>query len=88
MSAESKPESPAGPRPEAHWYAHCPGAALPPHELVVSPHQAVCAALAALGRDAPAAELRRFLAGHGMEVEESLIEQVRRELPGHPDPEC
>ncbi len=79
MSTE---QNAATPRPDTHWHAHCPDAACPPHEMVISPHQAVCEALAVLGQDAPAADVRRHLAQQGVDVEESLIEDVRKELPG------
>jgi len=67
--------------PEAHWYTKSPGAAEPCFEQMLSEAQAVERALARLGRNAPAAEVRRLLAKHGLDVPEPVIEDVRAQLP-------
>ncbi len=67
--------------PEAHWYTKSPDAAGPCFEQMMSEAQAVERALAHLGRHAPAAEVRRLLAQHGLNVPESAIECVRAQLP-------
>jgi hypothetical protein len=54
----------------------------PVFEQMLSEAQAVERALAHLGRDAPAAEVRRLLGQHGLDVPESVIEEVRAQLPG------
>jgi hypothetical protein len=82
MSTNAEHGEPVNTRPDAHWYAHA-DEALPPHEQLISPAQAVCEALAALGHDAPAAEVRRFLEGKGIHhVNEALINEVKASLPG------
>jgi hypothetical protein len=48
---------------------------------MLSETQAVERALAKLGRNAPAAEVRRLLGKHGLDVPESVIEDVRAQLP-------
>jgi hypothetical protein len=67
--------------PEAHWYSNAPAAAEPAFEQMLSETQAVERALARLGRGAPAAEVRRLLGQHGLDVPESVIEDVRAQLP-------
>jgi hypothetical protein len=52
-----------------------------PHAAIISPTQAVCEALAAAGRDAPAAEVRRLLEERGVRIDDAVIEQVRAQLP-------
>jgi hypothetical protein len=70
-----------GSAPESHWYAKSPDTAEPVFEQMLSEAQAVERALARLGRDAPAAEVRRLLGQHGLDVPESVIEDVRAQLP-------
>jgi hypothetical protein len=67
--------------PEAHWFSKSADAAEPAFEQMLSETQAVERALAKLGRNAPAAEVRRLLGKHGLDVPESVIEDVRAQLP-------
>jgi hypothetical protein len=55
----------------------------PPYEMVISPTQAVCEALAALGRDASVADVQRFLQERGLSVDEELIEHIRAVVEDH-----
>jgi hypothetical protein len=70
-----------GHSPEAHWGTKGPDAAEPCFELMMSEAQAVERALAHLGRNAPAVDVRRLLSQHGLDVPESAIECVRAQLP-------
>ena len=70
-----------GSAPEAHWGKKTPDAAEPCFEQMLSEAQAVERALAHLGRGASAAEVRRLLDQHGLDVPESVIEKVRAQLP-------
>jgi hypothetical protein len=71
-----------GGSPDTHWYTKSPGAAEPVFEQMLSEAQAVERALAHLGHHAPTAEVRRLLGQHGLDVPESVIEDVRAQLPG------
>jgi hypothetical protein len=66
--------------PETHWYSKSADAELC-FEQMLSEAQAVERALAHLGRHAPAAEVRRLLGQHGLDVPEAVIEGVRAQLP-------
>jgi len=85
MSTEADGKMPANTAPDSHWYVRSADADPPPHELVVSPSQAICEALATLGRDAPAAEVRRLLNAKGLDVEEPTIDRVRAGLGCGPE---
>ena len=80
MSAEGDSTRPANTAPDTHWYTKSPDTEPPAHELVISPAQAISEVLATIGRDAPAAEVRRLLAEKGMEVHEDVVEKVRASL--------
>jgi len=83
MSENAGRTEPVNTRPDAHWYTHSEGGPLPQHEQLISPAHAVCEALAALGHEAPAAEVRRFLEGKGIHhVTEAVINEVKASLPG------
>lgn len=77
MSTQPDP----GHSPEAHWGTKRPDAAEFCFEQMLSEAQAVERALAHLGRSAPAAEVRRLLGQHGLDVPEPVIEKVRAQLP-------
>jgi hypothetical protein len=70
--------------PDTHWCRKSPDAAEPGYEQMISETQAVERALAKLGRDAPAAEVRRLLQQCGLDVPESVVEDVRALLPHGP----
>ncbi len=69
------------PAPEAQWSPNSPETTAP-YEEILSPTQAVWEALALLGRLAPAADVRDYLARRGIDVDEDLINRVRSQLPG------
>jgi hypothetical protein len=82
MSTNADRTEPVNTRPDAHWYAHSEGGPLPQHEQLIIPAHAVCEALAALGHDAAAAEVRRFLESKGIHhVNEAVINEVKAQLP-------
>ena len=85
MSTEPNGKTPPNTAPDSHWYVRSADAEQPPHELVISPSQAICEALATLGRDAPAAEVRRLLNQKGLDVEEATIDRVRAGLSCGPE---
>ena len=82
MSTEPN-RTPTDPAPQAH--RHAQELDPPPYEMVISPTQAVCEALAALGRDASVADVQRFLQERGMSVDEEMIERIRAEVENHCD---
>ena len=82
MSTPSDPNQPCGMSPAAHWHARDELAEETLYAAVISPTQAVCEALAAVGRDAPLAQVRRQLEERGVHVDDALIERVRAGLPG------
>lgn len=73
---------PAGTQSDAQWYSGRKAQEIPTHAQIISETQAVEEALAALGRHTPAAEVQRFLALQGVNVEEEVIEKIRRCFPG------
>jgi hypothetical protein len=74
-------DQPLAPEPhdaQSHWYRKGDEPE-PDYADVVSPRQAVGEALAVLGHDAPASELRRHLLDRGIDLSEELIELARRD---------
>ena len=79
--AESKDRNdPRDTSPEAHWYPIDEQGALTPREAILSPVQAVIGALSSLGRSATTAEVRQYLGGRGIQLDDARIDQVRKEL--------
>jgi len=80
MSTEAEGKPPVNTAPDSHWYSHSTDAEQSAHEQVISEAQAVHEALATLGREAPAAQVRGLLKERGIDVEEPVIEHIRASL--------
>jgi hypothetical protein len=79
-NSDSRPE--ASVSAESHWFSQCPDAVESPYEMVISASQAVQQALAHLGREASAAQVRDYLGQKGIHFPPALIERVTAQLTG------